>query len=34
MAQFAASVLATVAVMLIEKLIVRLVRTLFMPRTA
>jgi hypothetical protein len=33
MAQFAASVLATVAVMLIEKLIIRLMRSLFVPRT-
>jgi hypothetical protein len=34
MAQFAATVLATVAVMLIERLIIRLARTLFVPRTA
>jgi hypothetical protein len=34
MAQFAATVLATVAVMLIERLIVRFIRTLFLPRAA
>ena len=32
MAQFAATVLATVAVMLIEKLVVHLARTFFVPR--
>jgi hypothetical protein len=34
MAQFAATVLATVAVMFIERLIIRLIRTLFLPRPA